>query len=96
MVGEGGGIQICTDQRYEGVCSNVISVIRGWGVQFPEKKHYVTLECEVMFCDDVSLCFIHSVNYTTACTVLPTQHYVVSYCCICTPSLCPIDANIVV
>ena len=24
--------------------SNVISVTTGWGVEFPEKKHYVTLE----------------------------------------------------
>ena len=32
-------------KRYEGVRFNVISVTRGWvGVQFPEKKHYVTLE----------------------------------------------------
>ena len=32
-------------KRYEGVRFNVISVTRGWvGVQFPEKKRYVTLE----------------------------------------------------
>ena len=32
-------------KRYAGVRFNVISVTRGWvGVQFPEKKRYVTLE----------------------------------------------------
>ena len=32
-------------KRYEGVRFNVIGVMRGWmGVQFPGKRHYVTLE----------------------------------------------------
>ena len=30
-------IWISTNQHYEGVWYNVISVTRGWGVQFPEK-----------------------------------------------------------
>ena len=55
----------------------VPTLLGGGGVQFPEKKHYVTLECEVMFCDDVSLCFIHSVNYT-----------MYSVFCIADPTLC--------
>ena len=40
-----GGCQIFRKKRYECVRFNVISVTRGWvGVQFPEKKRYVTLE----------------------------------------------------
>ena len=32
-------------KRYEGVRLNVFSVTRGWvGVNFPDKKRYVTLE----------------------------------------------------
>ena len=42
----GGGCQIFQKKRYECVRFNVISFTRGWvGVQFPEKKRYVTLEC---------------------------------------------------
>ena len=41
----GGGCQIFRKKRYECVRCNVIIVTRGWvGVQFPEKKRYVTLE----------------------------------------------------
>ena len=41
----GGGVIFSGKKRYEGVRCNVISVTRGWvGVQFPEKKHYITLE----------------------------------------------------
>ena len=44
-MGVGGGGKILRKKRYEGVIFNVISVTRGWvGVQFPEKKRYVTLE----------------------------------------------------
>ena len=40
-----GGVRFSGKKRYEGVRFNVISVTRGWvGVQFPEKKRYVTLE----------------------------------------------------
>ena len=40
----GGWCQIFGKKGYEGVRFNVISVTRGWvGVQFPEKKRYVTL-----------------------------------------------------
>ena len=40
-----GGCQIFWKKRYEGVSFNVICVTRGWvGIQFPEKKRYVTLE----------------------------------------------------
>ena len=43
--GGGGGVKFSRKKRYEGVRFNVISVTRGWvGVQFPEKKRYVTLE----------------------------------------------------
>ena len=42
---EVGGCQIFRKKHYECVRFNVISVTRGWvGVQFPEKKRYVTLE----------------------------------------------------
>ena len=43
---DGGGVSnVQGKKRYEGVRFNVISVTRGWvGVQFPGKKHYVTLE----------------------------------------------------
>ena len=42
---DGGESQIFWKKRYEGVRFNVISIMRGWmGVQFPEKKHYVTFE----------------------------------------------------
>ena len=42
---DGGGGNIFRKKRYECVRFNVISVTRGWvGVQFPEKKRYVTLE----------------------------------------------------
>ena len=35
--------------RYEDVRFNIISVTRGWvGVEFSEKKHYVTLEWLLM------------------------------------------------
>ena len=45
-----GGCQNFRKKRYEGVRFNVISVTRGWvGVQFPEKKRYVTLEWPPMF-----------------------------------------------
>ena len=38
-------MSIFRKKRYEGVRFNVISVTRGWvGVQFPEKKRYITLE----------------------------------------------------
>ena len=41
----GGGVNFSKKKCYEGVRFNVISVTRGWvGVQFPEKKRYVTLE----------------------------------------------------
>ena len=44
----GGGCQIFQKKRYECVRFNVIGVTRGWvGVQFPEKKRYVTLEWPV-------------------------------------------------
>ena len=44
-VGGGGGVKFSRKKRYEGVKFNVISVTRGWvGVQFPEKKRYLTLE----------------------------------------------------
>ena len=40
-----GGVKFSEKLCYEGVIFNVISVTRGWaGVQFPGKKHYVTLE----------------------------------------------------
>ena len=40
-----GGLRFSGRKHYEGVRFNVISVTRGWvGVQFPEKKPYVTLE----------------------------------------------------
>ena len=40
-----GGIRFSGKMRYEGVRFNVIIVTRRWvGVQFPEKKHYITLE----------------------------------------------------
>ena len=42
---DGGGSNFPRKKRYEGVTFNVISVTSGWvGFQFPEKKHYVTLE----------------------------------------------------
>ena len=41
----GGSVKFSRKKRYNGERFNVISVTRGWvGVQFPEKKHYVTLE----------------------------------------------------
>ena len=42
----GGGCQIFGgEKRYKGVRYNVICITRGWvGVQFSEKKRYVTLE----------------------------------------------------
>ena len=45
------------DQHYEGACSNIITVMRGWGVQSPEKKRYVTLERPLSSCQ---LPFLHS------------------------------------
>ena len=40
-----GECQIFRKKRYECARFNVISVTRGWvGVQFPEKKRYLTLE----------------------------------------------------
>ena len=40
-----GGVRFSGKKRYEGVMFNVISFTRGWvGVQFPEKKRYVTLK----------------------------------------------------
>ena len=42
---DGGGVKFSGKKRYEGVSFNVISVTRGWvGVQFPDKKRYVTFE----------------------------------------------------
>ena len=41
--GGGGGLRFSGKKHYEGVRFNVIIVTRGWA-QFPEKKHYVTLE----------------------------------------------------
>ena len=47
-----GGVTFSGEKRYEGVRLNVISVTRRWvGVQFPEKKRYVTLEWP--------LCYVH-------------------------------------
>ena len=41
----GGGVIFSGKKHYEGVRCNAISVTRGCvGVQFPEKKRYVTLE----------------------------------------------------
>ena len=41
----GGGVKFSGKKRYEGVKFNVISVTRGRvGVQFPDKKRYVTRE----------------------------------------------------
>ena len=43
--GWGGGSHFPEKARYEGVRFDVIRVTRRWvGVQFPEKKRYVTLE----------------------------------------------------
>ena len=43
--GGDGGVRFSGKKHYEGVRFNVISVTRGWvGVQFPDKKPYVTLE----------------------------------------------------
>ena len=39
-----GECHIFWKKHYEGVRYNVIGVTRGWGVQFPVKKRYVTLE----------------------------------------------------
>ena len=46
----GGGVQLSWKKVIaRGLRFNVISVTRGWvGVQFPEKKHYVTLEWPLM------------------------------------------------
>ena len=42
---DGGGQTFRKKKRYDGVRFNVFCVTRGWvGVQFPEKKCYVTLE----------------------------------------------------
>ena len=42
----GGGVRFSGKKRYKGVRFNVISITKGWvWVQFPEKKHDVTLEC---------------------------------------------------
>ena len=44
-----GGVKFSGKKRYEGIRFYVISVTRGWvGVQFPEKKRYVTLECPLV------------------------------------------------
>ena len=41
----GGGVSFPRKTCYEGARFNVISITRGWvGVNFPGKKHYVTLE----------------------------------------------------
>ena len=41
----GGGVRFYGKKRCQGVRFNVICVTRGWvGVQFPQKKRYVTLE----------------------------------------------------
>ena len=38
-------VKFSGNKRYKGVRCNIISVMRGWvGVQFPEKKRYVSLE----------------------------------------------------
>ena len=43
--GGGGGINFSGKKRYEDVRFNTISITRGvCGVQFPEKKCYITLE----------------------------------------------------
>ena len=40
-----GGVIFSGKKRYKGVRYNIISITRGWvGVQFPGKKHNVTLE----------------------------------------------------
>ena len=42
---DGGGVTFSGEKPHEGVRFNVISITRGCvGVQFPEKKRYVTLE----------------------------------------------------
>ena len=53
-----GGVKSSGKKRYEGVRFNVISITRGWvGVQFPEKKRYVTLEWPLFgYCDCVCEC----------------------------------------
>ena len=44
-MGGGEGVKFPGKKRHEGVRFNVISVTRWWvGVNFPEKKCYVTLE----------------------------------------------------
>ena len=46
-----GGVRFSGEKCYEGVRFNVICVTRGWvGVQFPEKKRYVTLEWPLRTC----------------------------------------------
>ena len=45
QMGVRGGVQCSGEKRYEGIRFNVIIVTRGWvGVQFPEKKRYITFE----------------------------------------------------
>ena len=44
-----GGVRFYGKKHYEGVRFNVICVMRGWVVQFSEKKCYVTLEWPLWF-----------------------------------------------
>ena len=42
--GVGGGVKFSRKKHCKGVRFNIISITRGWvGVQFPEKKRYLTL-----------------------------------------------------
>ena len=51
------GVNFSGKKRYEGVRFNVIIVTRGWvGVQFPEKKRYVTLEWPIWFITVADVC----------------------------------------
>ena len=62
--GVGWGHQLSQKKCCEGVQFNVISVTRGWaGINFPGKKHYVTLEwghtdnCKCFTC--INICVIY-------------------------------------
>ena len=62
-------------KRYEGVRFNVISVTRGWvGVQFPEKKRYVTLEWPHSI--KIPNKLFKSLNYPDVDHIVGWRHYI--------------------
>ena len=74
-----GGVKFSGKKRYEGVRFNVIGFTRGWvGVQFPEKKRYVSLNQWPLWSilttiRAVGKCVLTNMSFSSLAAAIPLQ-----------------------